>query len=83
MAEINAKQYKAVELKYEGESYQAIAKAIRVPLDTIKGWFESDGILSQYYENYTTNMDALRKKTAEHSLVRNVITASTMHNKVK
>lgn len=78
MAEVNAKQYKAIELKYEGESYQAIGKAIRVPLDTIKGWFESGGILSQYYENYTTNMNNLRKKTAERSLVRNVVTASTM-----
>lgn len=78
MAEVNAKQYKAIELKYEGESYQAIAKAIHAPLDTIKGWFESDGVLAQYYENYTKNMNALRKKTAECSLVRNVATASSM-----
>ncbi|MBI1999481.1 MAG: hypothetical protein HYS74_02425 [Parcubacteria group bacterium] len=78
MAEINAKQYKAIELKYEGEGYQTIAKTIRVPLDTIKGWFESGGILAESYENYTTNMNELREKAAAGVLMRNVATASNM-----
>jgi len=55
----------AIHLKYEGEEYAFIAKAIKVPIDTIKGWFEYDGLL---YEQYAEYRDKRNEKLREESL---------------
>ncbi len=49
----------AIRLKYEGEEYTVIAKTIKVPLDTIKSWFEYDGLL---YDQYVCYRDQKNEK---------------------
>lgn len=78
MEKINAKQHTAIEKKYEGESYNAIAKIIKTPLSTIKGWFEKDGLLHQEYEDYALEMNKIKRRVAEQNLVRHVVTACNM-----
>jgi hypothetical protein len=49
----NAKCQEAIRLKYEGETHEAISKKIKTPVDTIKGWFRSEGPLRDEYDTYT------------------------------
>lgn len=78
MAEINAKQQRAIELKYEGENYQTIAKTLRVSVDTIKNWFASDGTLFERYHAYAKSMNRMRVLEASNTIAREVHLASRM-----
>lgn len=55
----------AIRLKYESEEYAVIAKTIKVPLDTIKGWFEYGGLL---YDQYAQYRDQKNEELKEESL---------------
>jgi len=55
----------AIRLKYEGDEYAVIAKTIKVPLDTIKGWFEYNGLL---YEKYAEYRDQKNEELQEEAL---------------
>jgi len=78
MAEINSKQQRAIELKYEGENYQAIAKTLRVSIDTIKNWFASNGVLFEKYHAYAKNMNRMRILEASITIAQQVHLASRM-----
>lgn len=78
MAEINSKQQRAIELKYEGENYQAIAKTLRVSVDTIKNWFASDGVLFEKYHAYAKSMNRMRVLEASITIAQQVHLASRM-----
>ena len=68
----------AIRLKYEGEEYSVIAKAIKVPLDTIKGWFEYGGLLFESYKEYRDAQNKFREEEALEVLRREIKTASRM-----
>lgn len=68
----------AICLKYEGEGYAVIAKKIKVPLDTIKGWFEYGGFLHEQYANYRDQKNEELKEEALVVLRGAVGTASKM-----
>lgn len=54
----------AIRLKYEGDEYAVIARKIKVPLDTIKGWFEYGGLLYEKYAEYRDQKnEELQKET--------------------
>ena len=78
MTEINAKQQRAIALKYEGEGYQVIAKTLRVSVDTIKNWFASDGTLFEKYHDYAKSMNRMRVLEASNTIAREVHLASRM-----
>ena len=68
----------AIRLKYEGEEYAVIAKNIRVPLDTIKGWFEYGGLLYDQYAEYRDQKNEELKEEALAMLRGAVGTATKM-----
>ena len=74
----NAKCQEAIRLKYEGETHEAISKKIKTPVDTIKGWFRSEGPLRDEYDTYTDEQNELRLNESNQILKRNIHTASNM-----
>jgi hypothetical protein len=68
----------AIRLKYEGEEYAMIAKTIKVPLDTIKGWFEYGGLLYEQYAEYRDKRNEELQEEAKAILQGAVATASKM-----
>ncbi len=68
----------AIRLKYEGEEYAVIAKEIKVPLDTIKGWFEYGGLLYDQYAEYRDQKNEELKEEALAMLRGAVGTATKM-----
>lgn len=68
-----AHQALAVEMKYEGHTYQQIANEIRykyeviVPENTIKWWFYKLGPLRQYYEEYAATMNEMKVVTIQNT----------------
>ncbi len=81
MAKIDVKSAKcqeAIRLKYAGESYEVISKKIKTPIDTIKGWFRSEGPLKEEYDTYTDEQNELRLNESNQILKRNIHTAANM-----
>ena len=74
----SAKCQEAIRLKYEGESYEAISKKTKTPLNTIKGWFRSEGPLREEYDTYADEQNELRLSESNQILKRNIHTASNM-----
>lgn len=68
----------AIRLKYEGDEYAVIARKIKVPLDTIKGWFEYGGLLYEKYAEYRDQKNEELQKEAISVLRGAVGTASKM-----
>jgi predicted metal-dependent hydrolase len=81
MAKIDVKSAKcqeAIRLKYSGESYEVISKKIKTPIDTIKGWFRSEGPLREEYDTYTDEQNEFRLNESNQILKRNIHTAANM-----
>lgn len=81
MAKIDVKSAKcqeAIRLKYAGESYEVISKQLKTPIDTIKGWFRSEGPLREEYDTYTDEQNELRLNESNQILKRNIHTAANM-----
>lgn len=81
MAKIDVKSAKcqeAIRLKYAGESYEVISKKIKTPVDTIKGWFRSEGPLREEYDAYQDDQNELRLTESNQILKRNIHTAANM-----
>jgi hypothetical protein len=74
----NAKCQEAIRLKYEGESYEAISKKVKTPLNTIKGWFRTEGPLRIEYDTYTDEQNETRLDESHQIIKRNLHTASSM-----
>lgn len=70
------KETKSIELKYNGERYENIAKAVGVALPTIKDWFSTGGKLRRYYLGYEAEQSELSKKKAQRVVTRNVHNAA-------
>jgi len=68
-----AHQALAVELKYEGHTYQQIANEIRykydisVPEGTLKWWFYRLGPLREYYDDYAATMNEMKVATIQNT----------------
>lgn len=60
----NEKDFKAIELKYLGNSYQEIAQAVGVEHSTVKSWFMRSGRLSRAYLEYSMEESKNRKDNA-------------------
>lgn len=65
-------------MKYEGLSYPEIAKITGVPVDTIKEWFRSGGILVEGYNDYRDEQNEFANAEAKQSIKKNVKTAADM-----
>jgi hypothetical protein len=81
MAKIDIKSAKcqeAVRLKYDGESYEAISKKVKTPVDTIKGWFRTEGPLRDEYDTYADEQNEIRLNESNQIIKRNIHTAANM-----
>jgi len=81
MARIDPKSKRAndaIRLKYEGESYDAISKAIKTPVETIRSWFKQSGVLREQYEEYSSEQNTFKKKEAQETISKNITTAASM-----
>ncbi len=81
MAKIDTKSkrsHDAIRLKYEGESYDAIAKAIKTPVETVRGWFKSSGALKAEYDKYSDEQNEFKKREAQEIIRKNITTAASM-----
>jgi len=66
MPGLNLIETQAVEYKYIGKSHKEIAQGLKMPKQTIDEWFKpSRGRLSPYFQVYSENMNAFRKKQVE------------------
>ena len=81
MAKIDIKSAKcqeAVRLKYDGESYETISKKVKTPVDTIKGWFRTEGPLRDEYDTYADEQNEIRLNESNQIIKRNIHTAANM-----
>lgn len=81
MAKLDTKSKRcndAIRLKYEGESYDAISKAIKTPVETIRGWFKPSGPLATAYEEYSDEQNDFKKREAQETMRKNITTAASM-----
>lgn len=81
MAKIDIKSAKcqeAIRLKYDGESYEAISKKVKTPVDTIKGWFRTEGPLRDEYDTYADEQNEIRLNESNQIIKRNIHTAANM-----
>jgi transposase len=81
MAKIDTKSKRsndAIRLKYEGESYDAISKAIKTPVETIRSWFKPSGPLKAEYEKYCDEQNEFKKREAQDIIKKNIATAASM-----
>lgn len=81
MARIDPKSKRAndaIRLKYEGESNDAISKAIKTPVETIRSWFKQSGVLREQYEEYSSEQNTFKKKEAQETISKNITTAASM-----
>lgn len=69
---MSEKETKAIELKYNGDKYENIAKAVGVALPTVKDWFSAGGKLKNYYIAYEAEQSELSKKEAQRVVTKNV-----------
>lgn len=78
MANLNKKYKKAIEMKYDGENYETIAKSLKVALQTVKDWFWKGGILSQHYQEYSELMNKTKTEVAKETITKNLDIAAQM-----
>ena len=81
MAKIEPKSKRAndaVSLRYEGESYEAISKVIKTPVETIRNWFRPSGALKAAYEEYCDEQNEFKKREAQNVIKKNLSTAASM-----
>ena len=81
MAKIDPKSKRsndAIRLKYDGESYDAISKVIKTPVETISGWFKPSGPLKTEYEKYCDEQNEFKKREAQDIIKKNIATAASM-----
>lgn len=74
----NQKYQEAIRLKYNGESYPAIAKKLKVSVYTVEGWLAFGGLLKEEYDKFRDEQNEIRKDQALWILQKNVETAATM-----
>lgn len=72
------KSQQAIRLKFEGESYPAIAKKLKVSLSTIEHWFAFGGFLKEEYDKYSKEKTETLGLLADETLAKNVHIAATM-----
>ena len=75
---LNKKHQKAIEMKYDGESYQTIAKSLKIALQTIRGWFCKDGLLYQEYKEYAGLMKQTKREVSKETIIKNLDIAAQM-----
>ena len=81
MARIDPKSkraHDAIRLKYDGESYDAIAKAIKTPVETVRSWFKPTGTLRTEYDTYSDEQNDFKKREAQETMRKNITTAASM-----
>ncbi len=81
MARIDPKSKRAndaIRLKYEGESYDSIAKTLKTPVETVRSWFKPSGLLREQYEGYSDEQNGFKKKEAQETIKKNITTAASM-----
>ena len=78
MANLNKKYKKAVEMKYDGESYETIAKSLKVAVATVKDWFWNGGILYDHYQEYSDLLNETKTEVAKETISKNLDIAAQM-----
>jgi transposase len=78
MTKLNKKYKKAIEMKYDGESYETIAKSLKVALQTVKDWFYKSGILYPHYQEYSDLMNDTKTEVAKETITKNLDIAAQM-----
>lgn len=78
MANLNKKYKKAIELKYDGESYETIAKSLKVAVATVKDWFWNGGILYEHYQEYSDLLNETKTEVAKETISKNLDIAAQM-----
>ena len=78
MANLNKKYKKAIELKYDGESYETIAKFLKVAVATVKDWFWNGGILYEHYQEYSDLLNETKTEVAKETISKNLDIAAQM-----
>ena len=68
MNELPLKERTAIELRYLGKKQSEIAEVIQVSINTVEGWFESNGKLFSIAEDYYRSMNAKRQKDLEDKI---------------
>ena len=68
----------AIRLKYEGESYDSIAKTLKTPVETVRSWFKPSGLLRVGYEEYSDEQNEFKKREAQDIIKKNIATAASM-----
>jgi len=78
MANLNKKYKKAIEMKYDGESYETIAKSLKVAVATVKDWFWNGGILYDHYQEYSDLLNETKTEVAKETISKNLDIAAQM-----
>ncbi len=81
MARIDPKSKRAndaIRLRYECESYDAISKATKTPVETVRNWFRPAGPLKDEYDAYSDEQNTFKKKEAQETISKNITTAASM-----
>jgi transposase len=78
MTKLNKKYKKAIEMKYDGESYETVAKNLKVALQTVKDWFYKGGILTPHYKEYSELMNETKTEVAKETIIKNLDIAAQM-----
>jgi transposase len=78
MANLNKKYKKAIEMKYDGESYETIAKSLKVAVATVKNWFWNGGILYDHYQEYSDLLNETKTEVAKETISKNLDIAAQM-----
>lgn len=68
MINLPLKEMMAIELKYLGNTLKEISEKIDVSIDTLGGWFESNGKLYTAYNEFVSEMNLKRQKNLEDKL---------------
>jgi hypothetical protein len=66
--ELPLKEKTAIELKYLGNTHREISEKLGVPFDTIQGWFESNGKLFEFYQQYVRDINIKREQDLLNSI---------------
>lgn len=69
---MDEKQTQALALKYQGKTYDEMSKETEVPVGTLKGWFEYDGLLFWQYRLYEEKRNNEKEQAAKASLKKHL-----------